>query len=142
MVYDAVNDELRFYVDGALDGSLSLRDYGSISNSLPTVIGASLAALGVEGTTNQFFDGIIDEVRLSNIDRTADWILTSYTNQVDPASFYSIGTEETQSQCTLDTDCGFCEKCASGMCVFQVNEDLKGDCGVCEKCGWCRCLWV
>ncbi|MHA2398490.1 MAG: DUF2341 domain-containing protein [Promethearchaeota archaeon] len=40
------------------------------------------------------FNGIIDDVHISNIDRSADWIATEYNNQYDPSSFYSIGTEE------------------------------------------------
>ncbi|MHA2475032.1 MAG: DUF2341 domain-containing protein, partial [Promethearchaeota archaeon] len=40
-----------------------------------------------------YFDGTIDEVRISNIARSADWIKTEYDNQLDPNSFYSIGEE-------------------------------------------------
>jgi hypothetical protein len=57
MVYEADN-ELRFYVDGALDGTLSVGAYGSISNNHPTVIGASIVDAGSEaGPDKQFFDG-------------------------------------------------------------------------------------
>jgi hypothetical protein len=41
------------------------------------------------------FYGFIDEVRVSNISRSAAWILTEYNNQLNPAAFYSIGEEET-----------------------------------------------
>ena len=40
------------------------------------------------------FPGIIDEVRLSDKARSAAWILTSFNNQNDPASFYNVGAEE------------------------------------------------
>jgi len=93
MVYEA-DSELRLYSDGNLDGTLAVGSFGSITNSLPTAIGAAVAHNGVEGTYQQFFDGIIDEVRLSNISRSADWISTSYNNQDDPSSFYSVGGEE------------------------------------------------
>ena len=95
MVYEA-DSQLRLYVDGSLDspGTLTVGTYGSITNSLPTAIGAALAANGVEGTHSQWFDGVIDEVRLSNVVRSADWVSTSYNNQHDPGSFHSIGTEE------------------------------------------------
>jgi hypothetical protein len=139
MVYEA-DTEMRFYVNGVEDGTLTVGAYGSISNSLPTVIGASLAANGVEGTTSQFFDGIIDEVRLSNIDRTADWILTSYTNQVDPASFSSIGLEE--PQCTLDTDCddsNVCtdDSCVAGTCSYANNTAPCDDSDACTTSDTC-----
>lgn len=102
MVYEADN-QLRFYVDGVLDGSLSVGSYGNISNNLPTAIGASIANNGVEGADNkQFFDGGIDEVRLSNITRSLDWISTCYNNQYDTSSFYSVGgVEEAPAEDTI-----------------------------------------
>jgi hypothetical protein len=39
------------------------------------------------------FGGVIDEVRVSNITRSAGWISTEYNNQSNPASFYSVGNE-------------------------------------------------
>jgi hypothetical protein len=39
-------------------------------------------------------DGILDEVRISKIARSEDWIITTYNNQNDPSSFYNIGPEE------------------------------------------------
>lgn len=40
------------------------------------------------------FEGIIDEVRISKIVRTADWILTEFNNQDSPATFYAVGLQE------------------------------------------------
>jgi uncharacterized repeat protein (TIGR02543 family) len=40
------------------------------------------------------FYGFIDEVRISNIARSADWILTEYNNQLNPLQFFSLGPEE------------------------------------------------
>ena len=93
MVYEA-DSQLRLYVNGSPEGSVAASDYGSISNSLPTAVGAALAANGVEGTHSQFFDGSVDEVRLSNTARSAGWLSTSFSNQNNPASFYDIGEEE------------------------------------------------
>ncbi|MHA2276835.1 MAG: DUF2341 domain-containing protein, partial [Candidatus Kariarchaeaceae archaeon] len=45
----------------------------------------------------ELFDGIIDEVRISNVSRSADWILTEYNNQLNPSNFYSIGSENNQT---------------------------------------------
>jgi hypothetical protein len=39
------------------------------------------------------FDGIIDEVRISNIVRSAAWIQTEYNNQGNPSAFYTLGAE-------------------------------------------------
>jgi hypothetical protein len=40
-------------------------------------------------------DGIIDEVRISNIARSPDWILTEYRNQSSPATYISVGPQLT-----------------------------------------------
>ena len=37
---------------------------------------------------------ILDEVRVSNIARSAGWILTEYRNQNAPATFYTVGAEQ------------------------------------------------
>ena len=96
MVY-AADNELRLYVDGIPDGTLAVGTYGSLSNSLPTAIGAAISANGVEGTYSQWFDGFLDEIRLSDVARSAGWISTSHTNQSDPVSFISLGNLELES---------------------------------------------
>ncbi|PYM06199.1 MAG: hypothetical protein DMD82_09345 [Candidatus Rokuibacteriota bacterium] len=50
--------------------------------------------IGSRGST-LYFNGIMDEVRVSNAVRTAQWITTSYNSQSSPSTFYSVGTEET-----------------------------------------------
>jgi len=54
------------------------------------------------GDTTRTFDGIIDEVRISHVMRSADWVNTEYYNQFDPANFYSIGEEEEHSRWWAD----------------------------------------
>jgi hypothetical protein len=41
------------------------------------------------------FHGSIDEVRISGVARSAEWIQTEYNNQKAPAAFYTVGIEET-----------------------------------------------
>ncbi|MHA2033398.1 MAG: DUF2341 domain-containing protein, partial [Candidatus Kariarchaeaceae archaeon] len=43
-------------------------------------------------------NGTIDEFRLSNVSRSADWITTEFNNQIDPSSFYVISSEKVQSE--------------------------------------------
>ena len=52
---------------------------------------------------NELFNGIIDEVRISNTARSAGWIATEYNNQYSPSSFYSVGSEETDGDTTSPT---------------------------------------
>jgi len=70
------------YIDGSLDASPSYV-YGG-DNDL-------ILAMG-RGNQN-YFNGLIDEVRISSIARSADWIATQFNNQDDPSTFYSVGTE-------------------------------------------------
>jgi dienelactone hydrolase len=50
---------------------------------------------GAQADITVSLDGILDEVRLSNIVRSDDWALTEFNNQNDPATFYAVGSEET-----------------------------------------------
>lgn len=53
--------------------------------------------IGTESDSAEAFDGIIDEVRVSNTVRLADWIATSYNNQNNPTVggfLASMGPEE------------------------------------------------
>jgi len=52
-----------------------------------------------EGT---YYDGKIDELRISTVSRSDDWINTCYNTMNDPGSFMTIGDE--QNQFDLDTD--------------------------------------
>ena len=52
----------------------------------------------VIGTQNgQYTDGIVDEVRVSNITRTASWITTEYANQNSPSTFYAYSARQIQN---------------------------------------------
>ncbi|KPJ58334.1 MAG: hypothetical protein AMJ46_14325, partial [Latescibacteria bacterium DG_63] len=44
--------------------------------------------------TGEYWDGGIDEVRISSVARTPGWIQTSFNNQNDTSTFYGLGTEE------------------------------------------------
>ncbi len=49
----------------------------------------------LDSGSNDDFNGVIDEVRVSNSVRSADWIATEYNNQSSPSSFYTVGPEMT-----------------------------------------------
>ena len=50
------------------------------------------------------FDGWIDEVRWSQIDRGADWVATEYNNQSSPLTFNTIGAETSTGGTTTRYD--------------------------------------
>ena len=41
-----------------------------------------------------YFDGVIDELRVSTVARSAEWISTCFNNQVNTSLFMSFGSEE------------------------------------------------
>jgi hypothetical protein len=70
--------------------------------SCPITIDSNRVIIGGEetgsgNTVNQFFDGVIDEVRISNAARADNWIRTEYLNQNNPGSFYSVNASESFS---------------------------------------------
>jgi hypothetical protein len=58
------------------------------NNTTPLQIGRSAYA-------GRYFKGSLDEITISDQARSVDWILTTYNNQFDPTTFYSVGAEET-----------------------------------------------
>ena len=53
-----------------------------------------------------FLKGSLDEVRVSNTARLADWIATTYNNQSAPSTFYSISDEGTATPTPTPTPTG------------------------------------
>jgi len=73
-----------------IDGTEQLTATFTVANQNEgMVIGA-----GDNPGTWQFFSGIIDEARISNLVRSPDWIKTEYNNQSSPSTFCSVGGEE------------------------------------------------
>ncbi|MEM9327916.1 MAG: LamG-like jellyroll fold domain-containing protein, partial [Bacteroidota bacterium] len=61
----------------------------NVPGSITTYIGRN-----DDGTTPEDFVGAMDELKLSTIARSSNWIRTEYFNQSDPASFTTVGEEE------------------------------------------------
>jgi hypothetical protein len=53
-------------------------------------------------TSNENWDGTIDEGRLSSVPRSADWIMASYSNQVPGSTFATFGEVEEGSATLLN----------------------------------------
>jgi hypothetical protein len=86
--YSDSTDTVTMYKnDGSSTDSISRSGTLNLStNNDPLYIGANT------GWPGEDFDGDIDEVRISNVARSVGWLQTSYNNQNDPSSFYSVGT--------------------------------------------------
>ncbi|MFX1530639.1 MAG: hypothetical protein ACFFBC_05965 [Promethearchaeota archaeon] len=57
--------------------------------------GISASSLDIARNLSVYYDGAIDEFRLSSMLRSSDWIATEYNNQESPNNFYSVGVEKT-----------------------------------------------
>jgi streptogramin lyase len=82
-IYDNSTNTFYSYVDGKLDRSLS----GAVASGNN---GGNLI-IGSDFVSGNWFYGIIDEVRVSNIAKTADWLKAEYYNQTHQTSFTTIG---------------------------------------------------
>jgi hypothetical protein len=51
--------------------------------------------LGSQNTEETYYnaEAALDEARVSDVARPADWILAEYNNQNDPSAFYAVGEE-------------------------------------------------
>jgi MSHA biogenesis protein MshQ len=79
------------YLDGAANGS-------SADHTAPVNTGDDIVAGGL--STNGFgtifvFNGLLDELRISNTARSSGWIATEYNNQLNPGAFVNVGAAQT-----------------------------------------------
>jgi hypothetical protein len=80
--------------DNAVDG-FALYINGSLIGTAHTWGGSGADGGIAFGSSGGYaIEGSLDEVRLSNIVRSADWIKTEYNNQNLPSTFYNIGAEQ------------------------------------------------
>jgi len=81
-------DEVKIYINGVLSSNVD--DYSEVIDYQ----GGSfqMSEFGTWGGNE--FNGYIDEVRISDSARTADWILTEYNNQNSPETFITINAQD------------------------------------------------
>lgn len=77
-----------WYINGAATGGTT--DYGATNEPTGGTVGSALY-IGGRITSAQWFDGIIDEYRVSDIQRSANWLATQYNNVFATSTFYIIG---------------------------------------------------
>lgn len=85
-----IPDTSTIYIDGVIKSSLTTGwHYIAITNSE----GINASAMDIGRVSTDYFDGIIDELHVSDILRESESFNTSYHNQNDPNSFYNISQE-------------------------------------------------
>ena len=95
IIVDGTGERTAWAYDGSASAPLLVVDYTTTTISLDTLTSnsAPLTFGSDEPTNADYFNGILDEVRISNTVRSANWILTSYNNQNSAATFYTVGSE-------------------------------------------------
>lgn len=89
--FDATTDSFRMYVNG-------VETVNETETSQPDVTTAEVSIGDLSGSNGQYLDAKIDEIHVSNVGRSADWITTEYNNQNNPGVggfLTSISSEET-----------------------------------------------
>ncbi len=91
--WDSTSERIYLYIDGLQDSNSYFKDGDSLDDSSLPVILANVNT----GADDRHYDGKIDEARLSDVARSANWIGTEFNNQYSPYSFYSVGDLEEPS---------------------------------------------
>jgi RHS repeat-associated protein len=81
------------YVDGAVAGVAQGQIPAGYASNYAYFIGTGDSILDIsgQGTWNwMYFGGALDEVNVSDIARSGDWIRTEYNNQSSPSTFYTL----------------------------------------------------
>src|SRR6266480_1761190 len=89
LVFNRSGSTNKVYVDGSLQtlttGTRTASGLGNFSNSSLYFMSRAASALNAAGT--------LDEVRLSTLERSGNWVVTEYSNQSSPGTFITMGSE-------------------------------------------------
>lgn len=117
------NTSLTLYVNGV--------PYTSSTSDAPLPGDSSLSLIiGRDGcctTTSAYFDGAVDEVRVSNVARSADWITTEYNNLNSPATFYKVGQIINSSNIS---NVRISPTATQAVITFTTTSNTPGSCGL------------
>ncbi|MFH1101066.1 MAG: DUF2341 domain-containing protein [Methanobacteriota archaeon] len=75
-----------YYVDGNIDHTIGIDKWAGSINTEDSFLLARKQVIPA-----MYFNGVIDEVRVSAGTRTGGWITTGYNNVIDPGKFFVVG---------------------------------------------------
>jgi hypothetical protein len=87
-VYDSVSDVHRFMVNSVVTSNATAGV--TIANTQPF----QLPAIGSRPANSEYWNGTIDEVRISNTARSTDWLNETYQVVANQTSYVTFGSEE------------------------------------------------
>lgn len=88
ITFDKVANKATYYLDGNLQKSTTFTD------ALPVYSPGTFYIGSYNGGTTYNMAGKMDEVRISNTERSAAWIKTTYNSLNSPATFFSLSKAE------------------------------------------------
>jgi hypothetical protein len=94
VVVDLSNRDAVFYYNGEEKASTVEIKGDPPSHFYNVKLEDTLGKYKPESGGPYFYDGSMDEVRISKTMKSENWILTQYNNQNDPSSFFNVGPEE------------------------------------------------
>ena len=80
---------MKLYVDGSLQATGTCSGVSGFTGYFRF---GSYRLNSWTGGNDGYFNGTIDEVKLSDTVRSAGWIATEYNNQSGPSTFFSMGS--------------------------------------------------
>jgi RHS repeat-associated protein len=84
------------YVDGQNVNSQQVTEYG-YNSAYAYFVGTGETANWPEANGSWlYFNGTLDEVNISSIARSSDWVQTEYNNQSSPSTFYALHPENAE----------------------------------------------
>jgi hypothetical protein len=96
----------QWYHFAAVKSATELRMYLNAVSGTPTATSGTVNNNAANATRmarrqdgSQGLDGRLDEVRVSDLARSGDWILTEYNNQNSPSTFYTVGPQQVMGDC-------------------------------------------
>lgn len=81
------NHQNEIYINGAYSG-------GDAALNLP-LKNVGMFNIGKSKQNDQYFKGMIDELRMLRVARPAEWLAMEYKNQLNPTTFFNISSQET-----------------------------------------------
>ncbi|MHB8053174.1 MAG: DUF2341 domain-containing protein, partial [Methanoregula sp.] len=79
-----------------IDGNAAATTAATVGSATSPLTGLNGTQIAQHQPWGMYLPGILDEVRISNSNRSANWILTEYRNQNSPSTFYTVGAKETR----------------------------------------------
>ncbi len=90
------SSQFQLYVDGQAVPTTAI----SIGNDASPLTGSGGTIIGYHQAWSNYFSGLINDLKISDVSRSASWINTSYNNQFSPSTFETFSSVQGEYQST------------------------------------------